>query len=698
MFRRMLIALSISAAVCTAGGGELEIAKAALRDGLWTVARSHAAKVEGDGARIVILESYARESRWRELLATLSSFGPFDCDAAHYYRALALDRTGDRAGALKILSDHQFVEPGYAEAVAALRTQMELAAGERAQADRRAKAANLAAGDAERRMVAASACVATGDRAGAEKLWRSVLSDTNAGERAVASAAMQIGDTNSLLHASRRIVHSELRRAVLLRYARVLLGDGATFAEGEEIIRRIVHDAPGATGARDAFVALAGALLDRGSCREAAAAYRSAIEAWPELGRDAAVREACGWALSKNGEYEAAITEFAKAGECAADDESRARALLEQGKMLTQIGRGEAAMEKFRALLERYAASEAAKSLKTLLELRELEAGAREDYRNFRFKEAETKFAELARRDPGQAARMEYLQMLCLYGQGRDLSAQAKAQAIAEDAGDESIRAEATLWLAKFRYNAGQWSEACSLFSDYATNRAPQSAHAPSALLWAARAAFAAGAYGDAISLVAKLVHGHPAAVEYAAALILQGEALVELSRLDEAIVVLERALSAVGASPADRIRARILRADALFAMGADNPARYREALESYRALQFGEQLEPGTRFAIAVKIARTLEKLGRADEAVDQYYGEVVHAYRDGRRNGEKFGEDVQAAFAGGAFRLADLLISRGEREAAGRVLSLVALGDIPSAAREARRRLERLQKKGGF
>lgn len=698
MNRSLLAVLSICAAIQSAAGGELEVAKAALRDGLWQVARAHAAKVEGDEARIVIIESYAREARWREVLATLSSYGAFDRDAAHYYRALALEKTGDRAGALKILAEHRFSEPGYAEVVAALRTQLELAAGDNDQALARAKAANLAAGDADRRMVAASACAATGDRAGAERLWRSVLVDTNAGERAVATAAMQIGDTNSLYLACRRIVHPELRRTVVLRYARALLGDDATFAEGEAIIRRIVHDAPGATGARDAFIALAGALLDRGRCREAAADYRSAIEAWPELGRDAAVREACAWALSKSGEHEAALAEFVRAGECAADDESRARALLEQGQTLSAIGRGEAAMEKFRAVLERYAASEAAKRLKVLLELRDLEAAAREDYRNFRFKEAETKFAELARREPAGAARMEYLQMLCLYGQGRDLSAQAKAQVLAESAADESIRAEATLWLAKFRYNAGQWSESCALFSDYATNRAPHSAHAPSALLWAARAAFAAGAYGDTLGLVTRLVRGHPDAAEFAAALILQGEALVELSRLDEAIVVLERALSAAGAPVEERIRARILRADALFAMGADNPARYREALESYRALQLGEQLAPETRFPLAVKIARTLEKLGRTDEAVDQYYGEVVHAYRDGRRNGEKFGEEVQAAFAGGAFRLADLLISRGEREAAGRVLSLVSLGDIPAAAREARRRLERLQKKGGF
>ena len=53
-----VLAICCAAWLCRAG--ELDVAREALRDGLWEIARTHAAKVEGDAAKLVILESYAR--------------------------------------------------------------------------------------------------------------------------------------------------------------------------------------------------------------------------------------------------------------------------------------------------------------------------------------------------------------------------------------------------------------------------------------------------------------------------------------------------------------------------------------------------------------------------------------------------------------------------------------------------------------
>ena len=44
-------------------GDELAIAREALRDGLWGVARTHAAKSEDPAARVVIAESFRRSVR-----------------------------------------------------------------------------------------------------------------------------------------------------------------------------------------------------------------------------------------------------------------------------------------------------------------------------------------------------------------------------------------------------------------------------------------------------------------------------------------------------------------------------------------------------------------------------------------------------------------------------------------------------------
>ena len=176
----------------------------------------------------------------------------------------------------------------------------------------------------------------------------------------------------------------------------------------------------------------------------------------------------------------------------------------------------------------------------------------------------------------------------------------------------------------------------------------------------------------------------------------MQGEALIALSRFAEAVLVLERASEAAADSPADRLTARMLKADALFAMGADNPVRYEEALLAYHMVGHGEVLTPSRRLVIAYKVARTLEKLGRLEGALDEYYANVVLAYRTGRLAGVIFDDDARAVFVKAAFRLANEYERRGLKMQAERILELVAASDVPAAA-EAERRIDRLQT-GGF
>ena len=253
------------------------------------------------------------------------------------------------------------------------------------------------------------------------------------------------------------------------------------------------------------------------------------------------------------------------------------------------------------------------------------------------------------------------------------------------------------LWLAKFRFNRREWKEAGGLFAACAEEFGG-GARAADALLWATRAAFAGSEFQEAIKLSTKLAEKCPQEAQAVAkALLVQGEALIELARFDEAVLVLERIAAAEAARPADRLRAQTLRADALYAMGADNPARYTAALDAYRAILFGDVLSPSERLVVSFKIARALEKLKRAKEARDQYYSQVVLAYRDGRRERVRYDDDARAAFSRAAFRLADEFEGAGDDNSALRVLELVADSDI-DAAEEARRRIAKLTSKGRF
>ncbi|MBR2838866.1 MAG: tetratricopeptide repeat protein [Kiritimatiellae bacterium] len=650
----LLAAFASSAPAAT----ELDIAREALRDGLWEIARTHAAASgTNEEARLVILESYAGEGRWKDVRETLSGWPDATGEGIEYYRAVT---RGDHAAAAKILRN-----AGSREGIVAASLF---------EADELAK---------------------SGDRAGAERLWRDVVAASNVDSRALAAASVNLMELEPLKRAYAEVRQAPLRRMVGLRLGTVMVRDPKTAADGAKLVRAIVNDAPDAEGAREAFLAVADAEMEAGDWKAAADDYREAIEIWPDAAKSGAVQEGRGWVLQKLGRREEALEAFRLAGELATNDAARATAMAKEGDILSELGRDEDAMAKYRTVLERYPKSDVAARLEPVVKVRELEAKGREFYREFRFDAAHKIFAEVAAADPARAPRMEFFSILCLYGEGQDDEAGRKAEALAGQCPDPKVRAEAALWLAKFRYNRREWKEAGRLFESCAGTLGGD--RAAEALLWASRAAFAENDFKLAIQLSTCIVESSPSSPVMAQALLVQGEALIELARFDEAVLVLERVAAADGATAADRSRSQMLRADALYAMGADNPARYSAALDAYREILFGGILSPGERIVVMFKIARSLEKLKRLDEAIDQYYTKVVLAYRDGRAAHERFGEEARAAFSRAAFRLADEYESRGRDGAAVNVLKLVVESDV-HASEEARRRIERISTKGRF
>ena len=99
-------------------------------------------------------------------------------------------------------------------------------------------------------------------------------------------------------------------------------------------------------------------------------------------------------------------------------------------------------------------------------------------YGEYRFAEAQEKFREVAEKYPAEKPRMEFFEVICLYGQGLDDEAKKRAESIASGSSDREMRARATLWLAKLSYNGGDWSDARRRFADYAA-MAPKAQQEP---------------------------------------------------------------------------------------------------------------------------------------------------------------------------------------------------------------------------
>ncbi|MGN0853021.1 MAG: tol-pal system YbgF family protein [Kiritimatiellia bacterium] len=330
----------------------------------------------------------------------------------------------------------------------------------------------------------------------------------------------------------------------------------------------------------------------------------------------------------------------------------------------------------------------------------------RASYMAYRWTEAEADFSEVAKLQPAQADKMKFWAALCRYGAGRDAEAVATVRELLAATDDQSLQADLRFWLAKFDAAHGDCAVALKGFESCATNSHLQAARQLEAFVRAARCAVAIPDYAAVLDLIKRFmtrpeiagaeVKDPAVARLLTEALLLQGEALVEVARFDEAILVLER-VARLPDSDDSRRRAAILKANCLFAMGADDDARYREAIVACRVVLQDEHLTPSLRLSVSFKIGRALEKLRKFDEAADQYYSNVVMAFVEGTKNRQWFDADASALFARTVMMLADFYESRGNDARAANVLGYLRDSHLP-AKDEAGRRIARLREKGNL
>lgn len=635
----------------------LDIARAALRDGLWSVARRHADMAGGDEGRLILLESFASEDKWDEVKAELAKGGvPTNNIAFAYYQAV--------------------VDGRYEDALAALRSS------------------GSEAGEIESKMLEADLRVKSGDLTEAKALWTEVLVSSNVSERAYAIASVNLGNEAAMRVAYRETVQKSLKELVGLRLGRSLLDRKETREEGEKLIRAISKDNPDAPEACDAFLALALVTAREKRWADAVKIYADLADIWPAAAKRADVHEGRGESLFRLGRYEESLTAFEQAEKLTTDRAILSRVILRQGDVLSELGRGEEAMRRYRTVLERYPTTETAAILKRLIDLRERETRARDLYKAYQFEEARKEFAEVAALDPSRKARMAFFEVLCFYGLGKDDTALAKAWDLSENCPDSIIRAEATLWLAKFTYNRCEWKDSIRLFTSFAEDR-PTHELSPVALFWACRAAFASGDYEQSIQIATRLAERYPDSPVLYSALLVQAEALIARARYDEAILVLDRAATLTDST--NWIEVRLLRADALFAMGSDDASRYEAALMAYRQILLEEELDGDQRLHINFMVGRSLEKLKRLDEAIDQYYSHVVLAFLEGRTRGGRYGDKSRGEFSRAARWVVEEYERRGRSRQAINVLKLIVGSGLPAAA-EAERKMVELYQKGLF
>ena len=428
------------------------------------------------------------------------------------------------------------------------------------------------------------------------------------------------------------------------------------------------------------------ALVQDGRWNEAAPVFAAAAKDLPPAeARDAAFREAD--AHDRSNAHDSASGIYERLAETT--DRIGVESALRLASRAAGAGRLPDAIARYTSLLS-------ATTLAAGVRARALVGRGRAYYHSYQFDRASVDFAAAVPLDPAQADRMRFLSALCLYGERREAEAVKAARSLKDATSDAALKADIGLWLAKYDYNAGDYSSAQKAFTAFAAARKPD-ARAADALLWAARCALARNDFTNAVATAAEAVTAAPSAPSASAARLVQAEALMELARFDDAVLMLDEALAAPHTEMLAR-RAEMLKADALFARGADNTARYAEALAAYRAILSNGATPPGFSIEAGFKAGRALEKMGgeaNLAEAATLYYVNVVQAFRAFREKGTWLDDAACAFFVRGAFALVDYKVARGDVQAAAQVLKEVVASGIPAAA-EAQKRLKRLKERG--
>ncbi len=313
-------------------------------------------------------------------------------------------------------------------------------------------------------------------------------------------------------------------------------------------------------------------------------------------------------------------------------------------------------------------------------------------YRLGGFKEALGDFEQVIACQPRTplAEQAHFMRGWCLYLMGEDQQALLLCRAFLKQYPQSPWAQEVNFWLAEYYYNHGDPAAAERWFARLAEQH-PDAGLAPEALFWAGRSAMAQKQYLRAMEYFNKFSQAYPDHPRLAETRFAQGDVLTELGQFAGAILAFEEVRNKYPQGDlAAAAHGRI--GDCKFTLGAEDPARYKEALAAYEEVLGRLDTPWAFKLQARYKIGRCKEQMNQPRAALEDYISVVYDFVNDPRpRDAAAALWFTRAAFAAGA-----LEEGAGQWRQAVRIYQRVAQAEVPAAG-EAQDRIRNVRLKKG-
>lgn len=400
--------------------------------------------------------------------------------------------------------------------------------------------------------------------------------------------------------------------------------------------------------------------------------------------------------LASSGYLSEAKHAFSKLSAECPDHEIAEEALLRSGEICNRLGEiGESggvwlqAANSFNQAIDIFNQI-IARSNTTLL-ARALYGRAMAFYRLFKPQKAMDDFTRLVQEFPNTifSEYAFYLRGTCYYLMARDQEAIQVWKDFTEKFKNSPLAPRAVYDIATHLFNTGDYINAESNFyylaKTYSTNEL-----ADDALFRAAQSAIKRKEYPRANELLVLLSSAYPTSNKLIPARLEQGNALRLSGAYSEAILVFEEIIKK---NPERKYLALAWmgKGDCQHVLGTKDQNRYNEAIESYRAV-INVQADVELVLEASYKIGKCLEDMGKLDDALEQYYSDVIARYLENRKKKVWMNDACKKWFTRAVLSSADICETQKEWTKAVNILEHLANAGL-EASENARKRIQKIK-----